>query len=85
MWNPSGEITEGTIANLVADVDGRRVTPPVECGLLPGTLRAELLARGEIVEGRIAVARFLQAPRVWAINSVRGWRDAVLDLKPRST
>ena len=85
LWNPSGEITEGTIANLVADVDGCRVTPPVECGLLPGTLRAELLARGEIVEGRIAVAHFLQAPRVWAINSVRGWRDAVLDLKPRST
>jgi branched-subunit amino acid aminotransferase/4-amino-4-deoxychorismate lyase len=81
LWNPGGEITEGTIVNLVVELDGRRVTPPVECGLLPGTMRAELLARGEIVEGRITVARFLHAPRVWAINSVRGWRDAVLDLK----
>ena len=84
LWNPSGDITEGTIANLVVDLNGRRVTPPVECGLLPGTLRAELLARGEIVEGRIAVAHFRQAPRVWAINSVRGWCDAILDLDPRS-
>jgi para-aminobenzoate synthetase/4-amino-4-deoxychorismate lyase len=79
LWNPGGEITEGTTVNLVVDLDGRRVTPPVECGLLPGTLRAELLARGEIVEGRIAVAQCLHAPRVWAINSVRGWRDAIID------
>jgi para-aminobenzoate synthetase / 4-amino-4-deoxychorismate lyase len=85
LWNPAGEITEGLIANLVVELEGRRVTPPVECGLLPGTMRAELLAHGEIVEGRIAVAELLSATRVWAINSVRGWRDAIVDLNPRST
>ena len=84
LWNPDEEITEGIITNLVVELDGRRVTPPVACGLLPGTMRAELLARGEIVEGRIAVTQFLKATRIWAINSVRGWRDAVIDLNPRS-
>ena len=49
LWNPAGEVTETTIANLVVeDATGRRVTPPIACGLLPGTMRAELLATGEV-------------------------------------
>jgi para-aminobenzoate synthetase / 4-amino-4-deoxychorismate lyase len=83
LWNRREEITEGIITNLVVEIDGRRITPPVECGLLPGTMRAELLARGEIVEGRLTVSQLTSASRVWAINSVRGWCDAVLDLDPR--
>ena len=39
-------MTEGTVHNLVIDKDGRLVTPPLNSGLLPGTLRQELLARG---------------------------------------
>jgi len=78
LWNPSREITEGIIANLVVDLGGRRVTPPVACGLLAGTMRAELLSRGEIVEARVSIDEFLQAPRFWMINSVRGWREAAL-------
>jgi para-aminobenzoate synthetase/4-amino-4-deoxychorismate lyase len=73
LWNPAREITESTIANVVVDRDGRKVTPPVACGLLPGTLRAELLARGEIVEDRVTVEQLRNAPRFWLINSVRGW------------
>ena len=65
LWNPAGEVTETTIANLVVEggmtEQGRRVTPPVACGLLPGTLRAELLATGEVSEaprdGRAAEGR----------------------------
>jgi para-aminobenzoate synthetase/4-amino-4-deoxychorismate lyase len=79
LWNPGKEMTEGIISNLVAEIDGRRVTPPVACGLLPGTMRAELLARGEIIEDRITVTQFLRAPKVWAINSVRGWQDATIE------
>ena len=41
--NERGEITESTIANVVAEIDGVRVTPPVACGLLPGVFRAALL------------------------------------------
>lgn len=81
LWNPSREITEAITANLVVDLDGRRVTPPVECGLLPGTMRAELLASGEIVEARVTVDEFLRAQTFWLINSVRGWREAVLDIQ----
>ena len=84
LWNPAGEVTEAITANLVVEVDGRAVTPPVECGLLGGTMRAELLAAGEIHEARIPIERLQRAPRLWLVNSVRGWRPAVLDPGPAS-
>jgi para-aminobenzoate synthetase/4-amino-4-deoxychorismate lyase len=81
LWNPMREVTEAITANIVVEQDGQRLTPPVSCGLLPGTLRAELLACGEIVEARVTVDDLVQAPRFWLINSVRGWRQAVLDAR----
>ena len=78
LWNDAGDVTEGTEANVVAAIDGRLVTPPVECGLLAGTMRAELLAKGEIAERRISRDDLRRATRVWLINSVRGWMDAEL-------
>jgi branched-subunit amino acid aminotransferase/4-amino-4-deoxychorismate lyase len=78
LWNQHGEVTETIIANLVVQIDALKVTPPVAAGLLPGTMRAELLARGEIVERSVRVDELRGAPRFWLINSVRGWMDAVL-------
>jgi para-aminobenzoate synthetase/4-amino-4-deoxychorismate lyase len=80
LWNPSGEATESTIASLVVEMDGRRVTPPVECGLLPGTMRAELLARRDVSEGRVPVEILRAGARFWLVNSVRGWSEAVLPI-----
>ena len=77
-WNESGEITEATDANIVAEIDGKLVTPPVSCGLLAGTFRAELLAHGEIIEQRLSKKDLLDAKRVWLINSLRGWMAAQL-------
>lgn len=78
LWNPAGEVTESTIANVIVEVDGRRLTPPVSCGLLGGTLRAELVARGEVSEGRVTVEQTARAARLWLVNSVRGWCPATL-------
>lgn len=78
LWNEAGDVTEGTEANVVFELDGQRVTPPVSCGLLAGTLRADLLARGEIAERRISRADARRAARVWLINSVRGWMEATI-------
>jgi para-aminobenzoate synthetase/4-amino-4-deoxychorismate lyase len=78
LWNTRGEVTEATTANLVALIDGRRLTPPLEAGLLPGTYRAELLARGIIEEGPIRIADLCRAKRMWLINSVQEWREATL-------
>jgi len=76
LWNERGEVTESTIANVVAEIDGTRFTPPVQCGLLAGTFRAEQLEAGTIQERVLAKTDVISAPRLWLINSVRGWVDA---------
>ena len=73
LWNADGELTEFTRGNLVLNLNGKLVTPPVACGLLPGTLRQELLATGKISEARLARAHLAQAKAIWFINSLRGW------------
>jgi len=74
LWNERGELTEATTSNLVLELDGGRWTPPVSAGLLAGTLRARLLAAGEIAERTLTPADLARAERIWLINSVRGWR-----------
>ncbi|HET7559289.1 MAG TPA: aminodeoxychorismate synthase component I [Limnochordia bacterium] len=73
LWNEAGEATEFSIGNLVVELDGALVTPPVGCGLLAGVMRATLLAAGEVQERRLSVADVHRAGRLWLINSVRGW------------
>ena len=78
LWNARGEITEATMANIVVEREGQRVTPPIRCGLLAGTCRADLLARGEVVEGIVSVEDLRTASRMWIANAVQGLREAVL-------
>ena len=82
LWNSSGELTESTIANVVVEHDGAYVTPPVSCGLLAGTYRAELLAKGDIREGIIRIVDLTPGTRVHLINSLRKWRTAVVHTRP---
>ena len=72
LLNERGEVTESTIANVAVEIEGKLCTPPVECGLLPGTLRADLLERGTLIERGISVEDVLRSPRVLLLNSVRG-------------
>jgi len=71
--NDRGEVTECTIGNVVAKLDGKLVTPPVSCGLLGGTFRAELLAQGTLVELVLTVDDLKRADSLFMINSVREW------------
>lgn len=73
LFNAEGEVTESSRANVVAEIGGARYTPPVVCGLLPGTFRARLLAAGEVAERVITVDELRRSPRVFLVNSVRGW------------
>ena len=78
LFNEDGDITEGTRGNVAVLLDGRWVTPPLRCGLLPGVGRAVGLQQGRMVE---QVVRLDDVPRAqgWAfINSLRGWLDARL-------
>lgn len=78
LWNERGELTETTVANVVLELDGELVTPPVEAGLLAGTFCQWLLANGRIHERPIFLTDLPRARKIWLINSVRGWREAVV-------
>jgi len=78
LWNERGEVTESTIGNVVAEIDGVRYTPPLSSGLLGGTFRAEQLDAGAIRERVLTRADVASAPRLWLINSVRRWVEAIL-------
>ena len=78
LWNERGELTEATIANVVLELDGELVTPPVEAGLLAGTYRNWLLQHGRICERAILLTDLPRAGKIWLINSVRGWQEAVI-------
>jgi para-aminobenzoate synthetase / 4-amino-4-deoxychorismate lyase len=71
--NERGELTETTIGNLVLELNGRRVTPALGCGLLPGVFRATLLTAGEIEEGLLHPDDLRRTSRIWMINSLREW------------
>jgi para-aminobenzoate synthetase/4-amino-4-deoxychorismate lyase len=78
--NERGEVTESTVANVVARIDGSLWTPQREAGLLPGVFRRHLLETGEIRERALRPEDLWAAEEVWLINSVRRWRRA--DLAP---
>jgi len=78
LYNERGELTEFTIGNLVAELDGNLVTPPVDCGLLAGTFRAELLATGQVTEQVIPVHRLTECTKIYRVNSVRKWEEVIV-------
>jgi para-aminobenzoate synthetase / 4-amino-4-deoxychorismate lyase len=78
LWNAEGEITECTRGNVAVLIDGRWLTPPLSCGLLPGVGRALALREGRVTEGVLRVED-LRRVQGWAfVNSPRGWLAAQL-------
>lgn len=77
--NQRGELSEGCISNLFVKLDGRLLTPALECGLLPGVLRKRLLQRGTAEEAVLFPHDLQRAESVYVGNSLRGLRTAVVD------
>jgi 4-amino-4-deoxychorismate lyase len=77
--NERGEICEGTITNVFADFgDGMLMTPRLDCGLLPGVLRAELLDEGRVQEAIYSYDELKSAKAIFVGNSLRGLIPATL-------
>jgi para-aminobenzoate synthetase/4-amino-4-deoxychorismate lyase len=73
LYNENNELTEFTIGNLVAEMDGELFTPPISCGLLAGTFRSHLLETGKIRERIIHKDELKKCSRLLLVNSVRKW------------
>lgn len=77
--NERGEICEGAITNVFADFgDGALATPRLDCGLLPGVLRAELLDDGRAHEAIYSYDVLKSAKALFVGNSLRGLIPAKL-------
>lgn len=76
--NERDELCEGTITNLFVGVRDRLLTPPINCGLLPGVLREELLADSDAAESVLTIDVLQAAREIYVGNSLRGLIPAQL-------
>lgn len=84
LFNERGQVTEGTSVNLAVQLvmGGPWLTPALECGLVPGVMREEMLSKGELQEAIITVDQFRSAVAIKVLNVVRGSMSAVLVASP---
>lgn len=80
--NQAGELCEGSRTNLYLKIDGQWLTPPIDCGVLPGVWREALLEQGQVREARLDASVLTPTTPVRLSNGLRGWFDVVLDTTP---
>jgi para-aminobenzoate synthetase/4-amino-4-deoxychorismate lyase len=78
LYNERGELTEFTIGNLVVEMDGKLLTPPISCGVLAGTFRAYLLETGQVWERTIPRDQIGRCTKIFRVNSIRKWERVEL-------
>lgn len=74
--NEDGALAEGSRSNIFIEKNGELLTPKLDAGLLPGVLRAELLATGSAHEAVLTQDDLDTADAVYLGNSVRGLQRA---------
>ena len=77
-FNEKGHLCEGTITNVFVRLGDDLVTPPLQDGVLPGVLRAELIEEGKVVEAVIDENALRAASEIYVGNSLRGLIPAKL-------
>lgn len=70
--NQRDELCEGARSNLFLQIDNRLLTPSLNCGLLPGVLRAELLKSGQAIEAVLGLDDLRRAEAIFVGNALRG-------------
>jgi para-aminobenzoate synthetase/4-amino-4-deoxychorismate lyase len=79
-FNTRGELTEGSISTVFVEKEGRWLTPPIHCGLLPGVFRRHLLeTQPHIEEVTIFEGDLRAADAVYIGNALRGLRRVIVD------
>jgi len=73
LHNEHGELTEFTIGNLVVELNGQLLTPPIACGVLAGTFRAYLVESGQVEERIVTIWQLKDCTKIFRVNSIRKW------------
>ena len=69
--NSDGFITETAIANLVFQLDGEWITPPLSDGVLPGVMRALLVEKNDVTVRRIRATQLDQIESGFVVSSLK--------------
>ncbi len=79
-FNERGELTEGGRSNVFVRIDGRWRTPPLSSGLLPGVMRAQLLAdpAWDAIEQPLTLSDLRCAEEICVCNALRGPLSATI-------
>ncbi|HEY0064313.1 MAG TPA: aminodeoxychorismate synthase component I [Telluria sp.] len=79
-FNERGELTEGGRCNVFVKLDGRWLTPPLAGGVLPGVMRAVLLADAAFGASERVITRAMLAgaSEIIVCNALRGALPAML-------
>ncbi len=78
-FNGRGEVCEGARSNVFVERGGKLLTPPLDCGLLPGVMRRHLLETGRAVECVLKEEDLLGAPALYMANALRGLIPVTLE------
>jgi branched-subunit amino acid aminotransferase/4-amino-4-deoxychorismate lyase len=79
LWNSRGEVTEATIANVVAEIDGARyIRRRSSAGCSAAHFAPSSSKPGRVSHRVMTRADVAAAPRLWLINSLREWVKAQL-------
>jgi para-aminobenzoate synthetase/4-amino-4-deoxychorismate lyase len=73
-FNERGELTEGGRSNVFVKLEGKWWTPPLDCGVLPGVMRAVLLDDADIAAAERVLTRddVINAEALLICNALRG-------------
>lgn len=77
-FNERGELTEMSRANVILEIAGRWLTPPVSSGLLAGIYRQYLLETKQCQEQLLYKSDLLKADKIFCCNSVQGIKEVFL-------
>lgn len=70
--NDKGHVCEGSFTSVFIQREGKLLTPPLNAGLLPGILRAELLQTRQAKEANMTASDLKTAEKIFIGNSLRG-------------
>lgn len=69
--SPDGHITESAIANLIFQIEGQWITPPLSDGVLPGVMRALLVEKNGVIVRRIEATQLDEIQAGFLVSSLK--------------
>lgn len=71
-YNEANQLLEGTISNIFLEKEEILYTPPLELGILPGTLRRKLIEEKKAIEAPLTIEDLKKGATLYIGNSLRG-------------